>query len=194
MGNEWRASVRTRHTGPVRTVAAALAAGALAWMLAACGDSGEVADDTTAGTSTSASVPTTTGPTTTGPSADGSPGPEYSTTPEYPTTQVYRPPYIDHLEWAETEVGPSLRIHPTVSGRNTDAPTAGDEAWSEILTLDPSAESPGMRAQFDCHWTFARLVDPDKTSWNLEPRRPVVTADEMIAARCNPGFAEEPGN
>lgn len=107
---------------------------------------------------------------------------------------VYRPPYIDHVQWVDTEVGPSLQIYPTLSGRHADAPTAGDEAWSEVLKLDASADSPGMRAQFDCHWTFARLVDPDKTSWNLEPRRPVVTADEMIAARCNPGFAEEPGN
>ena len=145
---------------------------------AACGDSG---DDTVApepSVRTSSVAPST--PV------------EFSVVPS--PEPVYEPPYIDHVEWVETEVGPSLQIYPTVSGRNTSAPTAGDEAWSEVLKLDPSADSPGMRAQFDCHWTFARLVDPDKTSWNLEPRRPVVTTDEMISARCNPGFAEEPGN
>lgn len=146
---------------------------------AACGDSGDDAvDPGRQSVSTSSVAPST---------------PVESSVVPFPEP-VYEPPYIDHVEWAETEVGPSLQIYPTVSGRNTSAPTAGDEAWSEVLKLDPSADSPGMRAQFDCHWTFARLVDPDKASWNLEPRRPVVTTDEMISARCNPGFAEELGN
>jgi hypothetical protein len=47
-----------------------------------------------------------------------------------------------------------------------------------------------MRAQFDCHWRFARIVEPDKPSWNLEPWRPVVTESEMVDARCNPGGPE----
>jgi hypothetical protein len=48
-----------------------------------------------------------------------------------------------------------------------------------------------MRDQYACHWRFARIVDPDKTSWNLEPWRPVVSESEMIGSRCNPGGAEE---
>lgn len=60
-----------------------------------------------------------------------------------------------------------------------------------MLALAPDGGGPGMRAQFDCHWVFARLVDPNKASWNLEPNRPVVGVAEMIATRCNPGFAEE---
>ncbi|GAB18490.1 hypothetical protein GOEFS_055_00030 [Gordonia effusa NBRC 100432] len=108
-----------------------------------------------------------------------------STTPDYP------PPYIDHVQWATTDVGASLQVYPTTSGRKTSAESAGAAAWREVIAAEPSANTPTMKAQFDCHWTFARLVDPMKTSWNLEPARPVVTDDEMIATRCNPGGAEE---
>ncbi len=101
------------------------------------------------------------------------------------------PPYIERAEWAQTQVGPSLQIYPTRAGRRTSGDGAADAAWREVLMLRPDADSPGMRAQFDCHWTFARIVDPEKTSWNLEPGRPVVSEEEMIASRCNPGFAEE---
>ncbi len=160
----------------VRALGAALTACVVACSAVACGSG----DDAGTSAGTSSSVTPVTEPTSES-SVEPSPAP------------VYLPPYIDHVQWVDTEVGPSLQIYPTFSGRNADAPTAGDEAWSEVQKLDASADSPGMRAQFDCHWTFARLVAPDKTSWNLEPQRPVVTADEMIAARCNPGFAEEPG-
>lgn len=112
---------------------------------------------------------------------DGSPSP----------TVVYRPPYIDHVEWTDTAVGPSLSVFPTTSGRHTDDPAGMATAWQEVLALEPGADTPGMQAQFDCHWRFARIVDPEKASWNLEPGRPVVTEQEMISARCNPGFAEE---
>ncbi|MDL9936139.1 DUF2599 domain-containing protein [Gordonia sp. ABSL1-1] len=111
--------------------------------------------------------------------------------PSDPSVPVYRPPYIDHVAWAQTEVGPSLQVYPTTSGRHTTDPAAMNVAWAEVVALDASAESPGMRAQFDCHWRFARIVDPEKASWNLEPERPVVDEQEMISARCNPGFAEE---
>lgn len=101
------------------------------------------------------------------------------------------PPYIERVEWAQTQVGPSLQIYPTRAGRQVSGNGAADAAWREVLALRPDADTPGMRAQFDCHWTFARIVDPEKTSWNLEPGRPVVSDEEMIASRCNPGFAEE---
>jgi hypothetical protein len=48
-----------------------------------------------------------------------------------------------------------------------------------------------MRAQFVCHWHFAELAQPGKTSWNLEAWRPFVDDDAMLASRCNPGGAEE---
>lgn len=108
-----------------------------------------------------------------------------TTTPDPP------PPFIDHVQWVQTDVGTSLQVYPTPAGRQASAQTAMPEAWREVLALAPTADTPSMKAQFDCHWTFARLVDPEKTSWNLEPARPVVTSDEMIAARCNPGGAEE---
>jgi hypothetical protein len=107
------------------------------------------------------------------------------------TVPVYRPPFIDHVAWTETEQGPSLQVFPTESGRNTQGVGDVDASWAEVVKLDPTADTPGMREQYVCHWRFARIVDPDKTSWNLEPWRPVVSDSEMIATRCNPGGAEE---
>jgi hypothetical protein len=105
------------------------------------------------------------------------------------------PPFIDHTEWAQWRGLSSLRVFPTASGRvaarqpGTDA--LADEAWGEVLALSPDADTPGMRAQFICHWQFAELAEPGKTSWNLEPWRPVVDDAEMVASGCNPGGPEE---
>ncbi|MGZ8803459.1 MAG: DUF2599 domain-containing protein [Mycobacterium sp.] len=109
---------------------------------------------------------------------------------------VTPPPYVDHAEWAKWGDLSSLRVYPTASGRDTSgrpgtAPQA-DEAWAEVLTLSPDAAIPGMREQFICHWQFAELVEPGKVSWNLEPWRPEVSEEEMVAAGCNPGGTEEP--
>jgi hypothetical protein len=106
------------------------------------------------------------------------------------------PPFVDHTEWTQWGGGlTSLRVFPTPSGRaaagqpGTTGPA--DEAWAEVLALSPDADTPGMRAQFICHWQFAELAQPGKPSWNLEPWRPVVDDAEMVASRCNPGGAEE---
>ncbi|MFW0795185.1 DUF2599 domain-containing protein [Gordonia sp. CPCC 205515] len=107
------------------------------------------------------------------------------------TTRVPPPPYVDHVVWASTPLGPSLQVYPTPAGRRADSDTAMATAWAEVLRLAPRAATPGMQAQFDCHWTFARAVEPNKPSWNIEPWRPVVTDEEMIATRCNPGGPEE---
>jgi len=107
------------------------------------------------------------------------------------TTNAYPPPYVDHVEWVQTAVGPSLQIYPTAAGRRTVDDGGADEAWREVLADAPDADTPGMRAQFDCHWNFARAVEPDKPSWNIEPSRPVVTDQQMIETRCNPGAPEE---
>jgi hypothetical protein len=106
------------------------------------------------------------------------------------------PPYVDHVEWVKRGGLSSLHVYPTDAARlasrlpGTDA-QAG-EAWAEVLTLSPDADSPSMKAQFLCHWHFAELVEPGKVSWNLEPWRKEVSDDEMVAAGCNPGGAEEP--
>jgi hypothetical protein len=110
----------------------------------------------------------------------------------------YSPPFIDHTEWAQwgRQNLTSLRVYPTPSGRvaarRPGTAAAADEAWAEVLAASPDADSAGMRAQFICHWQFAEIVEPGKTSWNLEPWRPVVDDSQMVAAHCNPGGSEEP--
>jgi hypothetical protein len=105
-------------------------------------------------------------------------------------------PYVDHVEWAKWGDLSSLRVFPTEAGRlaagvfATDA--QAEQAWAEVLTLSPDAAIPGMREQFVCHWEFAEVAEPGKISWNLEPWRPLVGEDEMLAAGCNPGGTEEP--
>jgi hypothetical protein len=115
--------------------------------------------------------------------------------PSAAANPVPAPPYVDHVEWAKWGDLSSLRVYPTVSGRQAAGPVTApqaDAAWAEVLTLSPDAEIPGMKEQFLCHWQFAELSQPGKSSWNLEPWRPEVTDDEMFRAGCNPGGTEEP--
>jgi hypothetical protein len=106
------------------------------------------------------------------------------------------PPYVAQAEWAKWGDLSSLRVYPTDAARIASAQVgttaAADEAWTEVLTLSPDADIPGMREQFMCHWSYAELAEPGKSSWNLEPWRPEVSGDEMVAAHCNPGGTEEP--
>lgn len=112
------------------------------------------------------------------------------------SADVPGPPYVASAEWAKWGDLSSLRVYPTQAARVAAAQfgtdTEANEAWTEVLTLAPDAEIPGMREQFMCHWQYAELAEPGKTSWNLEPWRPEVSVDEMVAARCNPGGTEEP--
>jgi hypothetical protein len=105
------------------------------------------------------------------------------------------PPFIDHTQWSRWQGLASLRVFPTPAGRlaarQPGAESPADEAWSEVLAMSPDADTPGMRAQFVCHWQLAEFVQPGKTSWNLEPWRPVVDDAEMFATGCNPGGPEE---
>ena len=160
---------------------AAAGALAVAAVLSACG---------TDAVDPGAPGPSTTGSSTTSPSPTPYSSGPYSPTESAPTI-VYRPPYIERTEWTDTDVGPSLSVFPTNSGRYTTDPGAMAAAWAEVVALDPTADTPGMQAQFDCHWRFARIVEPEKPSWNLEPGRPVVAEEDMVGAGCNPGFAEE---
>lgn len=123
----------------------------------------------------------------TGPSEEQ---PSSAETPSGVTDPANPPPYIDRVEWVQRTSGRSLQVYPTTSGRHTIAEAARAHAWDEVRSLAPDADTPGMAAQFYCHWDYARLVDPDKPSWNLEPWRPVVDDQAMVAARCNPGGPE----
>ncbi|WP_176560897.1 DUF2599 domain-containing protein [Mycobacterium neglectum] len=108
---------------------------------------------------------------------------------------VPAPPYVDHVEWAKWGDLSSLRVYPTAAGRDASlVATVNTEvaAWQEVLALSPDADMPGMYAQFICHWQLAELGHPGKTSWNLEPWRPEVDDDTLVATRCNPGGTEEP--
>jgi hypothetical protein len=105
------------------------------------------------------------------------------------------PPFVDHTGWAQWQGRSSLRVFPSAAGRiatrAANSIAFGDEAWAEVITQSPDADTPGMRAQFRCHWQFAELAQPGKISWNLEPSRPVVDDAEMVASGCNPGGPEE---
>ena len=110
------------------------------------------------------------------------------------------PPYIDHTSWVRyggqgSSGLASLRVFPTKAGRTVAGDTGktafqADEAWREVLALAPDAGTPGMRAQFVCHWNFAEFAEPGKASWDLEPWRPVVDDNTMILTGCNPGGAD----
>ena len=105
-------------------------------------------------------------------------------------------PYIDHTTWVSYSGLSSLRVYPTMAGRDVagqldKTPVQSEEAWLEVLALAPDADTPGMRAQFLCHWRFAEFAEPGKTSWNLEAWRPAVDDNTMVLSGCNPGGAEE---
>ena len=109
---------------------------------------------------------------------------------------VPAPPYVDHAEWVHWGDLSSLRVYPTPAGRaearQLGTTAQADEAWAEVLASAPDADIPGMREQFMCHWQLAEFAQPGKTSWNLEPWRPVVDGATMIQTGCNPGGTEEP--
>jgi hypothetical protein len=106
------------------------------------------------------------------------------------------PPYIDHTAWVHWGQLSSLHVYPTPAARvaagQLGTSEEADEAWTEVLASAPDADTPGMRAQFICHWQFAEFAEPGKVSWNLEPWRPVVDSNDMILSHCNPGGSEEP--
>lgn len=109
--------------------------------------------------------------------------------------EVEAPPFVDHTQWVQWNGQSSLRVYPTPSARaaarQLDSDADADEAWNEVLAHAPDADTPGMREQFICHWQVAEIAQPGKTSWNLEPWRPVVDPATMLGAGCNPGGPEE---
>ncbi|WP_036457026.1 DUF2599 domain-containing protein [Mycobacterium marinum] len=106
---------------------------------------------------------------------------------------VPSPPFVDHAEWAQWGSLRGLRVFPTSAGRAAASQfgmtaAAAAEAWAEVLALAPEADTPGMLAQFVCHWDFAEVAAPGNEQ--LESRA-VVDDAEMIASGCNPGGPEE---
>ncbi|MFI6361963.1 DUF2599 domain-containing protein [Nocardia sp. NPDC050630] len=161
-----------RTTERARWGAVLLCCGALVAAVAACGS-----DETP-----SAAATTTT--TTAAPA---------SSTPlaAFPSVDPYAGmPLIDHTTWTDGVDGPRLLVYPTEAGRREAFPNTEGRAWQEVLTQSPDADTPGMRDQFVCHWVWARMVQPDKESWNLEPWRPVVGYQATVQASCNPGGPE----
>ncbi|WP_280317449.1 DUF2599 domain-containing protein [Nocardia wallacei] len=172
-----------RHTLR-RVVAAVPLAAALA--AAGCGadDSAPVAAES--GVTTTTPPARTTTPTAT---STGSPYTAAPTVDEYADIAL-----IERGEWSEDPDGRRLRVYPSAAGRADTFPAALDRAWGEVLAAVPDADTPGMYDQFKCHWEWARLVAPDKPSWNLEPWRPAPGYQGTVQARCNPGGPDPAGN
>ncbi|MBO1754036.1 DUF2599 domain-containing protein [Allobranchiibius sp. CTAmp26] len=101
------------------------------------------------------------------------------------------PAYVARVRWVPDARGRSLRVYPTAAARTTQDPAARTTAWRQVVHVAPAANTVTMHAQFDCHWSYARIADPSKPSWNLETWRPVVSAQTMFDTRCNPGGPEE---
>ncbi|MGW4364304.1 DUF2599 domain-containing protein [Nocardia takedensis] len=179
-----RMAARRRVT--VARRAGALACLALVPLAAGCGGrDAQVSADKPADTSSA----TTAAPVTTTATkvASAPPSPMAS----LPTADPYADqPLIDHVEWTENVDGARLLVFPTVAGRRTVTGGNDERAWQEVLARAADAETPGMRDQFLCHWEWARLVAPNKPSWNLEPWRPDVGYQATVQASCNPGGPE----
>jgi hypothetical protein len=166
---------RYPHRLVTRRRAAALLATALLASVVACGaDSSPPSADIGRTTTSSASA----SPITTAQAA-------------IPSVDPYAgQPLIDNVTWTETIDGPRLLVFPTQAGRQTTFPGSDERAWQEVVDRSADADAPGMRDQFICHWAWARLVQPNKPSWNLEPWRPAVGYPATVEAHCNPGGPE----
>lgn len=186
-----------------RPTAAALATMAALAVLAGCSDdpeheAGPEQADTTRQEVTSSSSPGSPGssPPTSSSSPSSSPTPLPPVAPitpsEAPPTSSAPPagPLIEAATWADSDYGVTLKIAPTDAGRAASGPDDPHTAWQEVLELAPDAGSPGMWEQFECHWIWARIIEPGKPTWNVEPWRPVVDEGQMIAEGCNPGGPE----
>jgi hypothetical protein len=116
--------------------------------------------------------------------------------PAYADEDESGPRFVDHTEWVKWGDLSSLRVYPTPTARaqagQLGTRTEGEAAWGQVLASSPDADIPGMREQFLCHWRLAEFAEPGKSSWNLEPWRPVVDSATMIETGCNPGGTEEP--
>jgi hypothetical protein len=113
----------------------------------------------------------------------------------FPAPAAAQSDFIDHIRWVSYDGLPTLRVYLTAAGREVAgdlgrSAAQSETAWAQLLALAPDADTPGMRGQFLCHWTFAEIAQPGKPTWDLEPWRPPVDDGAMIVAGCNPGGAE----
>lgn len=135
----------------------------------------------------SASTPpvTSTPPAATPPAAATS-----SAAPAVTTAAYAGPALVDRVRWTSNSKGRALHVYPTAAGRTANGASARATAWQEVLRASDPADTASLHDQFGCHWDFARIVDPHKTSWDLEAWRPDVGYAATVAAQCNPGGAE----
>jgi hypothetical protein len=155
-----------------------VSAAVLLVLAAGCADNHDAAAASTARTTVTTSTGTTAADRT------GSLPPAQTTDP-YPGM-----PLIDHVRWTVNSAGRQLRVYPTPAGRRDLFPGARPRAWQEVVADAPDADTPGMADQFYCHWDWARVVAPNKPSWDLEPWRPAVGYAGTVQALCNPGGPE----
>ncbi|MEV6390245.1 DUF2599 domain-containing protein [Nocardia xishanensis] len=182
-----RQRTRTAHDRRPRVAHGAAVALLLSVAVAGCGGEDSSATATSAVASPTSSVRVTATPST-APIATTSPATPIAA---QPTVDPYEGiPLVDHVEWTENVDGARLLVFPSEAGRRTTYPGSDERAWQEVLTQSPDADAPGMRDQFLCHWDWARLVQPNKPSWNLEPWRPAVGYPATVQASCNPGGPE----
>ena len=194
-----------RHRPPVRS--AALAALLATAVTAGCSPDPDEPADAVSSTDATPSSPadssssdrSSTARSSSAPSSSTAPtsGPQRPSPTATPPGAVRRspptppaPPFIAAATWADSDYGVTLEVAPTDSGRRAWGAGDAEAAWQEVLRLAPDADTPGMWEQFDCHWTWARLLEPDKPTWNVEPWRPVVSPERMLAEGCNPGGPE----
>ncbi|GAB2711706.1 DUF2599 domain-containing protein [Nocardia thraciensis] len=149
--------------------------------------------------STDGSPPVAAGPAPTTASAEATAEPTPASTARpvaaTPTVDQFADsPLVERTEWTDDPDGRRLHVYPTPAGRADTFPAALDRAWGEVVARSPDADSPGMYDQFKCHWDWARLVAPNKPSWNLEPWRPALDYQGTVQARCNPGGPDPAGN
>uniref|UniRef100_UPI00262B2FC9 DUF2599 domain-containing protein n=1 Tax=Pseudomonas sp. TaxID=306 RepID=UPI00262B2FC9 len=102
-------------------------------------------------------------------------------------------PYIQSAVWRRADVEgfdnqiDQLSVTPTSCGRNMTAKQT-DAAFAELSNKyrDQAKWSPesdnSMRRQFLC----LRLMYSDNPTWNIEPFRPYVSAEQAKATKCNP--------
>lgn len=184
-----------------RPIRAACAIALVTMAAAGCADNNTESEDSAVGStmttgSSSSHSPTDLAPT---PSPSPAPAPTARATPTPvpqsppavpPAPPAALPPFIASTTWDDSDYGVTLRIAPTRSGRLASGVNDSATAWQEVLRLAPDANTPGMWEQFNCHWTWARILEPNKATWNVEPWRPVVDEAQMLADGCNPGGPE----
>ncbi|WP_423842333.1 DUF2599 domain-containing protein [Actinomyces naeslundii] len=97
---------------------------------------------------------------------------------------------IDHTEWAdEWQWSPTLKVYPSLWGRVAPSFLVFT-AWEETLdeterTGHPDPDTSSMFNQFKCHWDWARVWTPFKTSWNLDTKIPDKDYWDFATHKCN---------